>query len=311
MRAMQALDSLSTEIAELVERANPAVGLVRTLVRGRSRLGGGSAVVVDPRGFALTNSHVVQKAMAVEVDLGDGSTSLADVVGDDPHTDLAILRLSGARFPAIELGDSNRLRVGALVLALGAPFGLARTVTLGIVSALGRSLVGFSGRTIEGVIQTDALLNPGNSGGPLVGAEGTVVGINTAIHPGGQGLCFAVPANTARFVFDEVNMHGRVRRAYLGISVEEVLVARKLAERHGLGEPRALHVLQVSSGSPAEAAGLEQGDLLARFAGMRVETVSDLQRYLVGDVIGTRIELEVLRAGAWRSFRVAPVELAA
>ena len=308
---MEPLDSLSKAIAGLVERTNPAVGHVRTLLRGRSRLGGGSAVIIDPRGYALTNSHVIKKAMAVEVDLGDGSTVLTDVVGDDPHTDLAVLKLSGEHYAAVELGDSNRLRVGSIVLAMGAPFGLARTVTLGIVSALGRSLAGLSGRTIEGVIQTDALLNPGNSGGPLVGTEGTVLGINTAVHPGGQGLCFAVPANTARFVFEEVGAHGRVRRAYLGISVEEVLVPRVLAERHDLGNPRAVAVLQITPGSPAEAAGLERGDMIARFAGKRVETVSDLHRFLIGDVIGTKVELEVLRGGARRSLRVSPVELAA
>jgi S1-C subfamily serine protease len=308
---MDPLESVSRGIAEIVERTNPAVGHVRTLLRGRTRLGGGSAVIIDPRGYALTNSHVIKKSMAVEVDLGDGSTVLTDVVGDDPHTDLAVLKLSGEHFACVELGDSNKVRVGSLVLALGAPFGLARTVTLGIVSALGRSLAGLSGRTIEGVIQTDALLNPGNSGGPLVGTDGMVAGINTAIHPGGQGLCFAVPANTARFVFEEVGAHGRVRRAYLGISVEEILVPRALADRHDLGSPRAVAVLQVSGGSPAEAAGLERGDLIARFAGRRVETVSDLHRLLVGDLIGTKVELEILRSGARRALRVSPVELAA
>ncbi len=302
----------SDSVATLVERSSPAVGHVRTLYRGRARLGGGSAVVVDPSGRALTNSHVVHGATAVEVELVEGSSILADVVGDDPFTDLALLQLPPvAGQAALPLGDSNRLRVGSFVLAVGSPFGLARTVTLGIVSALGRTLVGPRGRSIEGVIQTDALLNPGNSGGPLIDARGEVVGINTAIHPGGQGLCFAVPANTARFVIDEVSAHGRVRRAFLGISAEEVLLPAALVARHDLGHSRAVAVRAVEPGSPAEAAGLAQGDVIARFAGVRIETVSDLHRFLVGDVIGRKIELELLRSGAWRSVRVAPVELSA
>ncbi len=309
---MNPLRSLSETISALVERTGPAVGHVRTLQQDRRRLGGGSAVVIDPAGRALTNSHVVHGATAVEVELQEGSSHLADVVGDDPYTDLALLQLAGEMpFPSLELGDSNQLRVGTLVLAVGSPFGLARTVTMGIVSALGRTLLGPGGRSIDGVIQTDALLNPGNSGGPLLDSEGLVVGINTAIHPGGQGLCFAVPSNTARFVIDEVSTHGRVRRAFLGISVEEVLLPTRLVERHGLSSARAVAVRKVDPDSPADAAGLARGDVLARLAGVPIETVSDLHRLLVADVIGRKLELEVLRANTWRSVSVAPVELSA
>jgi len=304
---MDSLRALSDQTAGLVERVSPSVGHVRTLQRSRAQVGGGSCAVVTPDGLTLTNSHVVRGATAVEVELEEGSSELADVVGDDPFTDLALLRLTRARgYPALLLGDSNVLRVGELVLALGAPFGLARTVTMGIVGALGRTLVGPGGRTIEGVIQTDAQLNPGNSGGPLLDVEGRVVGINTAMHPGGSGLCFAVPSNTARFVLAEIASHGRVRRAYLGLSAEEIALPRALVERHGLTSKRA-----VEPGSPADEAGLLDGDVLVRLAGRPIATLSDLHRLLVGDVIGRSLELDLLRGGAWRSIRVAPAELSA
>jgi len=309
---MASLHELSDQIAGLVERVSPSVGHVRTLQRTRRELGGGSCVLVSPGGLALTNSHVVHGATAVEVALEDGAGMLADVVGDDPWTDLAVLSLGrSGEASALILGDSNGLRVGRLVLAVGAPFGLARTVTLGIVGALGRTLLGPKGRSIEGVIQTDAQLNPGNSGGPLLDVDGQVVGINTAMHPGGAGLCFAVPANTARFVMDEIVAHGRVRRGYLGISGEEIVLSRALVERHGLDGPRAVQVRGVEPGSPADTAGLQPGDVLVRLAGHPVATVSDLQRLLVGEVVGHRLELDVLRAGQWRALRVEPVELSA
>jgi len=309
---MDSLRGLSDQIAGLVERVSPAVGHVRTLHKARARLGGGSSVVVSAEGLALTNSHVVRGATAVEVELEEGAAELADVIGDDPFTDLALLRLSRARsYPVLALGDSNALRVGELVLAVGAPFGLSRTVTMGIVGALGRTLLGPRGRSIEGVIQTDAQLNPGNSGGPLLDVDGRVVGINTAMHPGGSGLCFAVPSNTARFVLDEIVSHGRVRRGYLGLSAEEIVLPRAVLERHGLDSPRGVAVRGVEPGSPADEAGLLDGDVLVRLAGRPIATISDLQRLLVGAVIGRRLELDVLRNGAWRSIRVAPVELSA
>jgi S1-C subfamily serine protease len=307
---MESLRHLSDQIAGLVERVSPSVGHVRTLHTKQRQLGGGSCAVVSPDGLTLTNSHVVRGATAVEVELEEGTSELADVVGDDPFTDLALLRLTRSRaYPALTLGDSNALCVGELVLAVGAPFGLARTVTMGIVSALGRTLVSPRGRTIEDVIQTDAQLNPGNSGGPLVDVEGRVVGINTAMHPGGSGLCFAVPANTAQFVIAEIASHGRVRRAYLGLSAEEIALPRKLVERHGLASQRAVVVRIVEPGSPADAAGVIDGDVLVRLAGRPLATLSDLHRLLVGDVIGHRLELDLLRGGAWRTVRVEPVEL--
>lgn len=309
---MDTLQSLSDQIAGLVERVSPSVGHVRTLHGTRARLGGGSCVVIGSDGLALTNSHVVRGSTGVEVELEEGAAELADVVGDDPFSDLALLRLSARRpYRALELGDSNALRVGEIVLAVGAPFGLARTVTAGIVSALGRTLLGQRGRLIEGVIQTDAQLNPGNSGGPLIDVHGRVVGVNTAMHPGGSGLCFAVPANTARFVIDEIAAHGRVRRGYLGLTGEEVVLPRTLLERHGLASPRAVAVRSIEPGSPAYQAGLLDGDVLVRLAGKRIATISDLQRLLVGSVIGHAIDLDLLRGGVWRTARVEPVELSA
>lgn len=307
---MNPLSQLSDQVADLVARAGPAVGHVRTLHGTRGRLGGGSTVLVSADGLALTNSHVVHGATAVEVELVPGSAELADVVGDDPFTDLALLRLArSAPYPALELGDSNALRVGRVVLALGAPFGLARTVTMGIVGALGRTLLGPRGRAIEGVIQTDAQLNPGSSGGPLVDVEGRVVGINTAMHPGGAGLCFAVPANTARAVLTEIAAHGRVRRGYLGLAAEEAVLPRALVERHGLSGAGAVVVRGVEPGSPAAAAGIQAGDVLVRLAGRPLATVSDLHGLLVGAVIGRPLELDLLRGGTWRTLRVEPAEL--
>lgn len=307
---MGPLRSLSQDVARVVEQIGPAVLHVRTIVAGgRNRLGTGSGVLVDPDGFALTNAHVVQGATAVEAERADGTTDLADVVGVDPATDLAVLALAGAGAGShAELGDSNALRVGDFVVAVGSPFGLARTVTLGVVGALGRTLATPAGRPIEGVIQTDALLNPGSSGGPLVDAEARVVGINTAVHAGGPGLCFAVPANTASFVLGEIRAHGRVRRAWLGVRVEEVLVPAPLAARLGLATARAVGCRRVEAGSPAARAGLHRGDLIVAVGGHRVSSVADLQRRLDADAIGRSVPLTILRRGGLEQVDVRPAE---
>jgi S1-C subfamily serine protease len=313
---MSALLSLSSDVATIVESASPAILHLRTIRADRARggsLGSGSGVLVTPDGYALTNSHVVRGATALEVELPEGGTSrsvLADLVGDDPATDLAVVRVpTPAALPHLELGDSNALRVGELVIALGSPFGLTRTVTAGIVSALGRTLASPSGRAIEGVIQTDALLNPGNSGGPLLDGRGHIVGINTAIHLGGAGLCFAVPSNTARFVLGEILRHGRVRRAWLGIRAEEVLLPSPVARRLGLDSARAVAVRGVEPGTPAAAAGIEAGDVLLSFDGTRTQTVSDLHRKLDGSAIGRSIAIQGLRGSEPRAFQVTPLEL--
>ncbi len=310
--AMGILSSLSDEVAAVVGRIGPSVLHIHALRERRPGVANGSGVLVSPDGLALTNSHVVHGSMGIEAELDDGRTVLADLLGEDPATDLALLRLSGqAAYPFAELADSNALRVGDFAIAVGAPFGLARTVTVGIVSALGRSLDSHvAGRRIEGVIQTDAPLNPGNSGGPLLDAAGKVIGINTAIFFPAQGLCFAVPSNTASFVIGEVLAHGRVRRAYLGVAIEEVLLPARLARENGLRAARAVAVRTVEPGSPADRAGVQAGDIVFALAGTPVESVADLHRLLDHRVIGATQSLEVLRRGRKATLTVRPGEAA-
>jgi len=311
---MGVLSSLADEVEGVVERVGPAVLHVRAIPGGRRARGlaGGSGVLATPDGYALTNSHVVHGSAGIEVELADGRTLLADLVGEDRATDLAVLRVpaEGGRLPHAELGDSNALRVGDVAIAVGSPFGLTRTVTLGIVSALGRTLASqvSGGRRIEGVIQTDASLNPGNSGGPLLDHAARVVGINTAVVLGGQGVCFAVPSNTASFVLSEVLVHGRVRRARLGVGVEELLLPRALASELGLHSQRGVAVREVWPDSPAARAGVRRGDVLLELDGARLESVPDLHRELHRERIGRDLSLTVLRAGRRESLTVRPDE---
>ena len=309
--ALGALSEFSEAVAALVELASPAVLHLRALQPGRGRLAGGSGVLIAPDGFALTNSHVVHGATAVEAELSDGRSELLQVIGEDPLTDLALLRLGpGSAWPHLGLSEAAGPRVGEPVIAIGSPYGLAHTVTFGIVSALGRALPGQQpGRPLEGLIQTDALLNPGNSGGPLIDSGGRVVGINTAILPGSQGLCFAIPADTASFVVSEILAHGRVRRGYLGLAAEEVLLPRALAERHGRARQAAVAVRRVEPGSPASRAGLERGDLLLRLGERALYSVSDLHRSLSRTSIGQRQELLLLRRGEPQTRAITPAEL--
>lgn len=314
---MGAMRNLADEVSAVVERVGPSVLHVRAIRESRRRQGrgeglaSGSGVLIAPGGYALTNSHVVHGSAGVEAELGDGRTLLADLVGDDPATDLALLKLSGAdNLPHVELGDSNALRVGDFAVAVGSPFGLSRTVTLGIVSALGRTLASqVGGRVIEGVIQTDAPLNPGNSGGPLLDADGKVVGINTAIVLGGQGVCFAVPSNTATFVVRQVLAHGRVRRAYLGISAEEVTLPAEIARRVNASRARGVLVRGIEPTSPAAIAGVRVGDVIVRFDGREVQSIADLHRSLDHETIDRRIEIEALRGSVVQRFEVRPREL--
>ncbi|MHC4548710.1 MAG: S1C family serine protease [Planctomycetota bacterium] len=297
---MELLNTLSDEVASLVEKIGPSVLHVRAIRDRRPRLAGGSGVIVTPDGHALTNSHVVRGTAGIEVELADGRTVIADLLGDDPATDLAVLKVD-ADVPHAPLRDSNALRVGDFAIAVGSPFGLTRTVTMGIISALGRSLPSqASGRPMDGIIQTDAPLNPGNSGGPLLDVGGRVVGINTAIVLGGQGLAFAVPANTAAFVMQEILAHGRVRRAYLGIHVEEVLLP---------GAVRGVAVHALDADSPAAEAGLRPRDVLVAFAGEPIATVADLHRRLGADAIGRPAALDVVRQGRRTSLTAIPREL--
>jgi len=313
---MSVLRELSSEVAAVVEAVAPSVLHIRSLRssgRRGTRDGGlatGSGVLVTADGYALTNSHVVHGAAGVEATLADGRTLLCDIVGDDPATDLALLRLPPlAATHAATLGDSNALRVGDYVLAVGSPYGLSFTVTAGIVSALGRYLPSQAGgRLIEGVIQTDAPLNPGNSGGPLLDAEGRVSGIATAVFHPAQGLCFAIPANTASFVVGELLQHGRVRRAFLGIGGEEVLLPARVASVLELPVARGVAVRSVEPGSPAARAGLLPGDILVALGATPVATVADLQRALGGPAIGQAVDALLLRRGRRLVLSLLPVE---
>jgi S1-C subfamily serine protease len=308
---MNVLRSLSDAVAEVSASVAPSVLHIRALHGQRGELGGGSGVLIAPDGYALTNSHVVHGASGIEATLTDGRTLLADVFGDDPATDLALLRLPGSDLPFANLGDSNALRVGDWVIAVGSPYGLSFTVTSGIVSALGRSLQSRQrGRTIEGVIQTDAPLNPGNSGGPLLDAEGRVVGINTAVFFPAQGLCFAIPARTASHVTSEILRHGRVRRAWLGVRAEELLLPARVVEVNGLAGNRGVAVRDVEPDSPAQRGGLRPGDIVVALDGQPVATVSDLHRLLSGEAIGRPVEATFLRKGRRQTASLLPAEAA-
>ena len=307
---MSTLRALSSEIADIAESVGPAVLHLKTLRRGRSA--GGSAVVIGADGLALTNAHVVARSMGVEAVLSDGRSLIADVLGTDPATDLAVLRLHADEpLPHVPLGDSRNIRVGELVVAVGAPFGLTWTVTAGIVSATGRSLPGQDGRLIDGVIQTDAPLNPGNSGGPLVSARGEVIGINTAVLQQGQGLCFAVPSQTAAFVRDEILSEGRVRRAYLGIQAQDVLIPKRAVESNRLTDNRGVAVRSVAPDGPAATSRLRTGDVLVALGDEPVTTVSDLHRLLDHRAIDRAMTLHVLRDGSRRTVAVVPREVTA
>ena len=301
------LDSYSRTVSGVAEKVGPAVVRVESREQG-GRGGVGSGVVIANDGLVLTNSHVVSGGKRVRLAFAEGGESEAIVLGDDPDTDLALLRAELPRgVPAARLGDSKKIRRGQLVIAIGNPLGFESTVTAGVVSALGRSLRARGGRLIDDVIQTDAALNPGNSGGPLVAGTGEVVGINTAMIGGAQGLCFAMSSNTALFAIGEFIAHGRVRRAHLGIAAQTIPLPRRLAIATGAGA-RAIRIGEVEPGGPAEIAGLRPGDILVRIDEAPLDGADDLIRLLSSERIGRSVTLAVIRNGRLDQVEVTPIE---
>jgi len=313
-----ALDAYSQTVTRAVDQLGPAVvslGVARQAPerlrrRGLPELrGSGSGVVIAPDGYILTNSHVVHEAHRVEARLPDGRTLRGDVVGDDPASDLALVRVADGHLATATLGDSSRLRVGQLVVAVGNPLGFQATVTAGVISALGRTLRAESGRLIDNVIQTDAALNPGNSGGPLADARGLVIGINTAIIAGSQGLCFAVPVNTAIWVASQLIQRGRVERGYLGVSAETFKLDRRIAVASRIEAPTAVRLTEVQPGSAAAAAGLRVGDLVVRANDRPITTMDDLLLALGGHPAGAVLTVEVLRGDGRHAIETHPTAM--
>lgn len=311
------LDAYSTAVVRAAEKVSPSVvkiDVTQSAGRGRSgepreRQGGGSGFVFTPDGLILTNSHVVHDAKRIDVSLADGRRLPADIIGDDPATDLAVIRIEAPSLVAAQLGDSQKLRVGQLAIAIGNPYGFQYTVTAGVVSALGRSLRSYSGRLIDDVIQTDASLNPGNSGGPLVTSDGQVVGVNTAMIQMAQGLCFAIGINTAKFVASRLLSDGRIRRSYIGVEAQTVPLHRRLVRFYDLPQESGVVVMSVTSGSPAEKAGLREGDVIIALDGKPVAGVDDLHRLLTDARVGVASTLTALRHTEKLELKVMPAEV--
>ena len=307
-------DAYSEAVSTVAETVGPAVVRVDTREKsGKAGCGGvGSGVVISPDGLVLTNAHVVNGARTIHLSDTEGRTTDARLLGIDPDTDLALLRADAARSLAFApLGNSKELRRGQLAIAIGNPLGFESTVTAGVISALGRSLRSTTGRMIEDVIQTDAALNPGNSGGPLVSSRGEVIGINTAVIQGAQGICFAVASNTANHVLSEIIRHGRVRRAYVGVAAQTAPVPRRHAMAAGIENRFGAMLTTVEQSGPASAAGLMSRDLVVRLDGEPVTGVDDLIRLLDGSLIGKAVAVDVLRLGKLRNFTLVPAERAA
>ena len=320
------LDAYSGAVIGALERVSPAVAYIEAVYAGEGRRGrspyraspgarlpahgSGSGFLFTPDGYLLTNSHVVHGSQQISVRVNDDTRFAADLVGDDPDSDLAVLRIgSPGSLPYVEFGDSAGLRVGQVAIAIGNPFGYSKTVTAGVVSALGRTLRATSGRLMHDVIQTDAALNPGNSGGPLVDSKGRVIGVNTAMIPQAQAICFATGIDTAKWVIAQLFAHGRVRRAYIGVSGATVPIARRVVRHFDLSCNRAVHVLELAAGSPASQAGVERGDRMIALNGTPVDGIDGLQRLLDAGWIGREGELQLLRRSSLIRVKIRPIEL--
>lgn len=313
----EALDTYSQVVTRVVSKVGPAV--VHIHVKGKPGTrggirkygvdGSGSGVIITPDGYIVTNSHVVEEASIINVSLSEGNNYTAELIGKDPATDLALLRIQNSSLPVARLGDSSQLRVGQLVIAIGNPFGFQNTVTAGVVSALGRSLLSNSGRLIENIIQTDAALNRGSSGGPLVDSRGLVVGINTAIIQLAQGICFAIPVNTRRWVVTQLISQGKVVRGYLGVSGQTVPIPVRIVRYFSLERNTGVQLFDIASDSPASAAGLKTGDLIIYLGNEPIASIYDIHRLLGKEKIGKELEIVVLREWTRKlELKITPAE---
>jgi S1-C subfamily serine protease len=316
------LDAYSEAVIGALERVSPAVTFIevtgrvrgasrdRGASRNRSEQASGSGFLFTPDGYLLTNSHVVDGSEEIAVRLNDDTRFYADLVGNDPDSDLAVLRIgSPGALPYVEFGDSSRLKVGQVAIAIGNPLGYSKTVTTGVVSALGRTLRATSGRLMHDVIQTDAALNPGNSGGPLVDSRGRVIGVNTAMIPQAQAICFATGINTAKWVIAQMFAHGRVRRAYIGVSGATVPIATRVVRHFSLPGNTAVHVADIVPGSPAALAGVQTGDRMVALDEVRISGIDALQRKLDASMIGRECELQLLRRSSVIKVSIRPIEM--
>jgi S1-C subfamily serine protease len=303
------LDAYSQAVTSAVERVSPAVVKIDVQMHsrdGRSAGGSGSGFLFTPDGLIMTNGHVVHRAEKIRVTFPGGESGSADLIGEDLDSDLAVLRIGFSPAPAAALGGSRTLRVGQLAIALGNPYGFQFTVTAGVVSALGRSMRSSSGRMIDEIVQTDAALNPGNSGGPLVNSSGEVIGVNTATILSAQGLCFAIGVDTAKYVASELIQHGKLTRSYIGLAGQNVPLHRRLVHYYGLPESTSVLVVSVQPDGPAAKAGIREGDLLITFQGKPVAGVDQLHRYLTGREIGHKSAISVLRGSQKIDLEIVP-----
>jgi S1-C subfamily serine protease len=301
------LDAYSTAVTRAVERVSPAVVKIDVEKTGRGRGGSGSGFVFTPDGLIMTNSHVVHDAGNIRLTFADGQRGSATLVGDDPDTDTAVLRADAAALSPAALGKSQNLKVGQLAIAVGNPYGFQFTVTAGVVSALGRSMRAASGRMIDEIIQTDAALNPGNSGGPLINSQGQVIGINTATILPAQGICFAIGIDTAKFVASQLLQHGRVRRSWVGIAGQNVPLPRRLVYEYKLSIDTAILINEVYAGSPAAQAGLLPGDIIVAFGTKDIAGIDELHRLLTADVANRSTALTILRGVEQKKLSIIPL----
>ena len=304
------LDEYSRTIVSAVDRVAPSVVNIESRANG-SRGGSGSGFIIAPDGFILTNSHVAHGAREIVVNISDGRESRAHLVGDDPDTDLAVIRIDAAQLSHVRLADSETLRVGQIAIAIGNPLGFQASVTAEVISALGRSMRAQSGRLIDNIIQTDAALNPGNSGGPLANSAGEVIGVNTAMIRPAQGICFAIASNTAKFIAGWLIKEGRIRRGYIGVAGQTAPLHRRVARFYHLANESGAMVVSVEKGSPAAQSRVRPDDVIVAFNDEPIASVHDLHKKLVGDRIGTPCKLTILRRTEQLTIYVTPAEMPA